>query len=286
MAAEKGSLSLRAGPAPHWRFALRRRHVHLAILAGLLPTAGAALWVYGWSAAARLGLVAGAAVLVELVTQRAMRQPVRVGDFSAVLQGLLLGFLMPADAPWWLLLVGVVAMVVIGKQIFGGTGGYPVNPVFVAWAVLLLSWGNRMTPIGDGALGTGWLPAVWIGGVALVLLGHVRWQAPVGMLLGVVVTAGIFGAAYPGSPGPLEQLATGSVALGIFFLSTDPTCAPANPWPRLLFGLLAGTLLVILRQWGTWAEPVPFALLLANLTSPVLDRTIRAKPLRRITSHA
>jgi len=46
---------------------------------------------------------------------------------------------------------------------------------------------------------------------------------------------------------------------------------------RLLFGLGAGILVVLLRLWGAWPEPIPFALMLMNLTTPLLDR-IRPKP--------
>ena len=277
---------LRAGPAPHWRFGLRRRHANLALLVGLVPVLGASVWAFGWPAATRLAFAAGAAVLVELLTQRAMRQPVRVGDFSALGQGLLLALLLPPTAPLWMILVGVVTMIVAGKQIFGGTGGYPLSPVLIGWAVLLLSWGARVHPVGGALLGTGWLPAVAIGGGALVLLGHVRWQAPVGMLIGVGLSALALRAFYPEVAAPAEQLATGSALLGAFFLAADPTPSPANVWPRLLFGLLAGALLPVLRLWGTWPEAVPFALLLASLASPLLDRALRPKPLGRMASHA
>jgi len=277
---------LRAGPAPHWTSPLRRRHVNLAVVVGLLPAVAAATWVFGWGALGRLALAAGAAVIAELLTQKAMRQPVHVADLSAVGQGLLLALLLPPTAPAWMLLIGVVVMVVVGKQLFGGTGGYPLNPVLVGWAVLLLSWGNRIHPVGElGLLGTAWLPAVWIGGVAVVALGHVKWQAPLGMLVGVGLAAAAFRYFYPEVPTPVEHLGMGSVVLGAFFLSTDSPTAPANPWPRLLFGLFAGAMVVMLRTWGIWPEPVPFALLLANIVSPLLDR-LRLRALRRVTSHA
>jgi electron transport complex protein RnfD len=215
-----------------------------------------------------------------------MRQPERVGDLSALIQGVMFAMLLPPSAPWWLVLIGVFIMIVIGKQLFGGVGGYPISPVLLAWAVLLLSWANRIHPVGDqGLLGTAWIPSIWIGGVALVVLGHLKWQAPLGMLAGVVFTAFGLGTLYPEVGSAAAQLATGSVVFGAFFLATDTTCSPANPWPRLVFGLSAGVLVVLLRLWGTWPEPVPFALLLMSLAAPLFDK-IRPKPLPKVTSHA
>lgn len=276
---------LRAGPAPHLRFGLRRRHLNLALLLGLLPASIAAVAAYGWGAAGRLALAAGAAALVELATQKLMRQPVRVWDLSALGQGLLLAMLLPPTVPVWLVLIGVIVTIVVGKQIFGGVGAYPLHPVLVGWAVLLLSWGNRVYPVDGALLGTAWLPSLWVGGVALVVLGHVKWQAPLSMLVGVGLAALAMRQLYPEVPVPVAQLQTGAAVLGAFFLAADPTCSPANEWPRILYGLLAGALVVVLRHFGTWPEPVPFALLLANLCSPLLDR-LRPRPARRVTSHA
>jgi electron transport complex protein RnfD len=225
-------------------------------------------------------------VLVELLTQRALVQPRRTDDLSALVQGALLALLLPPNVPWWLILVGVVVMIVIGKQLFSGVGGYPLNPVLMAWAVLLLSWGNLIHPIyGIGLLGTAWIPSALIGGGVLAVLGHIKWQAPLGMITGVTLGAVGFGVIFPETLTPTTQLASGSFLLGAFFLATDTTCSPANPLARLLFGVGAGLLVVILRLWGTWPEPVPFALLLMNLVTPLLDR-IRSTPIQRVTSHA
>lgn len=277
---------LRGGPSPHWTGSLNRRHLNLALLIGLAPAVIAAFWTFGWAAAGRIGLAGGAAVLVELLTQRAMKQPERIGDLSALVQGVLLALLLPPGVAWWLLLVGVAVMIVVGKQLFGGVGGYPLNPVLVAWAAMLLSWGNRIHPIGDpGLLGTAWVPAILIGGGVLTVLGHIKWQAPLGMIVGCVAAATGLGLLFPESQTLAEQLSTGSFMLGAFFLATDTTTAPANPLARVIFGLGAGLLVVVLRLWGTWPEPVPFALLLMNLLAPLLDR-IRFKPIARVTSHA
>jgi electron transport complex protein RnfD len=283
MAANASTL-LQAGPPPHVRTALSRRALEVAVLAGLAPTVIAAVVVHGWAALARLALAAGAAVLVEWLTQRAMRQPVRVGDLTAVTQGLLLALLLPPTVPGWMLVVGATFAISVAKHFYGGVGSYPFNPVLIGWAVLLLSWGNRVHPVGDALLGTAWTPSVAIGGATLVVLGHLDWEAPVGAILGVVLAALAFGATGADvAPWP-EQLTTGSVLLGAFFLATDRTCSPANRWPRLLFGAFAGAMVVVLRRYGIWPEPVPFAILLANLVAPLLDR-LRPAARRRLVRH-
>ena len=276
---------LQAGPAPHWRTSLSRRAINLAILVGLAPTVIAAIASFGWGALGRVCLAAGAAAVVEMITQRLMRQPVRIGDLSAIVQGALLALLLPPTVPAWLILAGVVAMVVIAKQLFGGVGSYPFNPVLIAWAVLLLSWGNRIYPAADGLLGTAWTPAALIGGALILVLGHVDWEAPLGLLFGVIVGTLVMRSFYPELGTLQSQLVTGSVYLGAFFLATDTTTSPSNPWPRLLFGLGAGLLIIVLRTYGTWPEPVPFALLLMNTLTPLLDR-LRPAARRRIVSHA
>lgn len=276
---------LQAGPAPHLRSSLSRRSINIALLLGLAPTIVASTIVFGWSGLGRLCLAAGTAVLAELITQHLMRQPVRIGDLSALLQGLLIALLLPPTAPAWLIVVGAVAMIVIGKQLFGGVGSYPFNPVLIGWAVLLLSWGNRIHPMEDGLLCSAWTPATLIGGAVLLLLGHVNWEAPLGLLFGVIVGTLAFRYFYPDIQPVQMQLITGSVYLGAFFLATDTTTSPANPWPRLLYGLGAGVLIIVLRKYGIWPEPVPFALLLMNSLTPLLDR-IRPRAHRRIVSHA
>lgn len=275
---------LQAGPAPHWRSSLSRRSLNAALLVALLPAVGASLYAYGWSALGRLAFAAGTALIIELIAQKLMRQPIRVADLSALLQGLLLALLLPPTAPAWMILIGVIFMIVVAKQLFGGVGGYPFNPVLIGWAVLLLSWGNRVHPINDQLLGTGWTPAVAIGGLLILLLGHIDWQAPLGMLIGVVSAALIFTlAGFELAPWH-EQLLTGSVLLGAFFLVTDTTTSPSNAWPRLLYGVAAGALVVLLRQWGIWAEPVPFALLLMNSATPIFDRW-QPRARQRVVSH-
>lgn len=72
--------------------------------------------------------------------------------------------------------------------------------------------------------------------------------------------------------GPLFHLCTGSVLLGAFFLAPDPGSSPSGHRAMILYGFLAGVLVLVIRQWGIYPDGVPFAILLANLLAPLLDR--------------
>ncbi len=106
--------------------------------------------------------------------------------------------------------------------------------------------------------------------IVLCLLGHIRWQIPLGVLLGVAVFTGVFQGAL--QEGLLEQLSSGHVVLAAFFIASDSTCSPANRLAGFLYGLLVGALIMLIRAYGVWPDAVPFAILLANLLNPHLDR--------------
>jgi electron transport complex protein RnfD len=117
-----------------------------------------------------------------------------------------------------------------------------------------------------------------LGGIALCLLGYIRWQTPLGVILGVAVFTLVFGGALDG--GIFAQLSSGHVMLAAFFIATDSTCSPANRLAVFLYGILIGALIMLIRAYGVWPDAIPFAVLLANLLNPHLDH-IRP-PVRRV----
>lgn len=229
------------------------------------------LWLLGI-----LGMVAlasGFAVLVEYVTQLAMRTPYRALDGHAALMGVLLALLLPPTVPVWVLLVGVAITVFLGKQVFGGIGSYPMHPAVVGWLVLVLSWPNHVYPVGIASVAGGTTAAVVltaVGGLFLWARGVIRPQISLGVLAGVAVFALLFGGRLDG--GFSDQFLKGHVFLAAFFLATDPTSSPANQRAMWLYGFGTGFLIVLIRAFGVWADAVPFAVILMNTVTPLLDR--------------
>ena len=68
-----------------------------------------------------------------------------ITDGSAILTGLLLGFNLPSNLPVWIIIIGALVAIGIGKMTFGGLGNNPFNPALVGRCFLLVSFPAQMT---------------------------------------------------------------------------------------------------------------------------------------------
>lgn len=282
-------------------------------LLALTPAAIMAIVNWGAPALRVMALSMATAVVAEVLASKAMRRPIYVDDLHAVVTGLLFAFLLPASAPWWLVMFGAALCILLGKMAFGGMGASPLNVPIIGWAALYLSWPLLMDPntaelstmfvdplvrlkyfgvqaaqdiplpdllLGRqiGALGASQVGALALGGVLLCAKGTARWEISASFLLGVVVTAALFHTYSPDLyASPLFHVCTGSVVFGAFFLATAPSSSPNRPIPMVLYGLTGGVLVLFIRNFGIYADGVPFAILLINLLMPQLE-LIRPKP--------
>lgn len=311
--AETANVLLAMSAPPYWHSGRTVRQTGFYLLLGLLPAVLSAMVNWGLPALRVMALAVCTCVLVEAICEKLMGRDLAIDDCSSAASGLMLAFLLPASAPWWLVILGAVLAIGLGKMAFGGLGANPLNIPLVGWAILAVSFPILMdanatqldtsfadplvglrafgvdgvaTPISDlllghqiGGLGASQAGALILGGVCLVLLGVVRWLVCLGFFAAVAGLAWLFACLGLPSPalaaGPLFHLCTGTVLLGGFFLASEPGTAPLRPLPMLLYGLVAGSLVMIIRAFGSQADG--FAILLANLLTPYLDM-IRPKP--------
>ncbi len=311
--------------APHWHDGSKISTKNYNIMIAALP---ALLWgisQYGVPALGVIALAMAAAMIWELIMNIAMGKSFTIGDGSAAVTGLLLGMLMPATAPWWVVALGTFLAIVVGKQIFGGIGFNPLNPPLLALAMLVISFkgvfdfdealrnydmGFVMTyplgqakyfgaaaidkfSIGDlfmgkqaGAIGSTFGLGLIAGGVYLILRGYIRWEISLSFLAGVFITALLFNISDSAKyAGPLFHLFTGYTLIAAFFLLPEDSSSPVNFIPMLLFGALAGLLTVLIRNIGAYVDGVPFSILLMNLANPLLDK-IRPKAIGKVRENA
>lgn len=217
--------------APFWhdgsRISLRNYNIALAALPAILL----GIIYYGMPAVGVVSLSISSAIIWEFVFCRVTKRSLTIGDGSAAIIGMLFGMLLPATAPWWLVILGTFVAVVIGKQIYGGIGANPFNPVVVAIAILMISWkdlfdfnetlvnydldfamvyplaalkhfgvsavdsfstGDLLMGKQSGGIGSTFGLGLIAGGIYLIIRGIIRWEISLSFLAGIFITALIF----------------------------------------------------------------------------------------------
>ena len=129
------------------------------VVIALLPALAASVWFFGLGALWVVLTSVLSCVLIEAAIQKfILKVPVSVSDGSAALTGLILAFNLPSNLPIWIIVIGALVAIGIGKMTFGGLGQNIVNPAILGRVFLLVSFPAQMTswpmPNGvDGATG-------------------------------------------------------------------------------------------------------------------------------------
>ena len=131
--------------SPHQHHSENTQRIMLEVLLALAPAGVLAVFFFGIRALLIMFVIVGVAVGTEALIQKLTGRPVAILDLSAAVTGLLLAFNVPVSLPLWMVAIGAVIAIAIGKQVFGGLGHNPFNPALVGRAVLLASWPMQMT---------------------------------------------------------------------------------------------------------------------------------------------
>jgi len=139
----------------------------------------------------------------------------------------------------------------------------------------------RVNPtFGDfGGAGWEWIGNfVAIGGFGLLVRKVIRWHTPAGVLIGLLAMASFAWLLDPDThPSPGFHLFSGGTMLGAFFIATDPVSSPATARGRLVYGSGIGILTWLIRAYGSFPDGIAFAVLLMNVTVPLIERYTRPR---------
>ncbi|HHT65725.1 MAG TPA: RnfABCDGE type electron transport complex subunit D, partial [Clostridiales bacterium] len=131
--------------SPHISTRETTSRIMLDVIIALIPAGVVSVWMFGVKSLWTILLGIGTAVLTEYLIQKMMNKPVTIGDFSAVVTGMLLAYNLPPGSPWWLAVIGSAIAIALVKHVFGGLGHNFMNPALAARAILLACWPVRMT---------------------------------------------------------------------------------------------------------------------------------------------
>jgi len=264
----------------------------------------------------------------ELIFASVYKHDVNEGFFVT---GFIFPLILPPTVPLWQVAVSISFGVVVGKEIFGGTGRNFLNPALVARAFLFFSYSHTLT--GDqvwrvavdglskatplacaskggleaiqssgytalqsflgvipGSIGETSTLACLIGMTFLLVVGVISWRVVLFMFIGGTGAAWAFTfcspetiAAYPAlGLGPMWHFILGGFAFGMVFMATDPVTAAATHVGQIIYGLIVGALVVVVRAFNpAYPEGVMLVVLFGNCFAPALDHFVVAANIRR-----
>ncbi len=292
---------------PHIRSRVTTSNIMLAVVIALLPAAGFGIYNFGLDALILILITVATTVLTEYLYELAMHKKVTVGDFSAVVTGLLLALNLPSSAPWWIGVIGGVFAILVVKMLFGGLGQNFMNPALGARCFLLISYTSIMcnfdcdaytgaTPLASlkagesvnllnmvigktgGTIGETSMIAIVIGACFLILLGIIDLKISGSYLVTFAVFLILFGG-HGFDPVFLSaHLAGGGLMLGAFFMATDYVTRPVTKKGQYVYGVILGILTGIFRLFGPSAEGVSYAIILGNLLVPLIEKATMPRP--------
>lgn len=309
--------NLAVSSSPHLRDNVTTRRIMQEVCLALAPAGIAAIVLFGASAATLIAVSVITAVLAEFCWNKLNKQKTTVGDWSAVVTGLLLAYNLPANAPVWIAVVGAIIAIILVKQMFGGIGSNFMNPALAARAILFVSWSSLMTsypatrfmtdvtssatPLNllgkgtvegvnlmdlffgnvPGVLGETCKLALLLGGVYLILRGIVDWKIPVTFIATVFVCYLV----KDGAEMALYQILSGGLFLGAFFMATDYATSPVTNVGRVIMGVGCGLFLFVIRAYASYPEGCSFAILLMNVATPLIDKYTMPKAFGEVKKH-
>jgi len=116
------------------------------------------------------------------------------------------------------------------------------------------------------------------GGIGLLAINAFTWHAPIAMLASLGFCAGLFHMGEPDLyPSASQHLLTGATMFSAFFIVTDPVSGATSRKGKVVFGIGVGILVFIIRTFGSYPDAFAFAILLMNLSAPLIDTYTRPK---------
>ncbi len=289
---------------PHIRARDTTAKIMLTVVIGLLPATLFGIYNFGLRAALVVAISVATTVLTEYIYERLCKKKITVGDFSAVVTGLLLALNLPVSVPLWIPVVGGVFAILVVKLLFGGLGQNFMNPALAGRCFLLISFPAIMTDFAcdaysgatplaaikagqgvnvmdmiigrtAGTIGETSMVAIVLGACILILAGVIDLKVPGSYIVSFAVFVALFAAlsgrtvsgAYISA-----QLAGGGLMLGAFFMATDYVTRPVTKKGQYVFGIFLGFLTAVFRIFGAGAEGVSYAIILGNLLVPLIEK--------------
>jgi len=286
------------------------------VLYALTPIFLFSVYLYGWRSVAVLAVSLILGSLTEYIVEKGRQKKV---SEAVLVTGVLFAMALPPKTPLWVVAVGIVFAVFMGKEVYGGFGRNVFNPaltgrlfIYITFPTLLAaSWmtpGNfgaaadtvsAATPLmmlhsgaaaelrlsdlffglHGGSIGESSIVLILLAGVYLVYTKTASWRiilSTFGSAAALSIALDLLGV--PGAFPALKSLMSGSLLFISVFMATDPVSAPKKTPAQVIFGIVIGTVAVLLRLFSAFPEGTSFAVLVGNTFASLIDELVARKP--------
>lgn len=292
--------------SPHIRGSVSTVSIMRDVLISLLPAAIAGCLIFGIKSLAVIAVCLIFSVGSEFVFNLIVKKEQTIGDLSAAVTGMILALNLPANVPLWQAAVGSIFAIIVVKCIFGGIGCNVVNPAATARVFMLIAFSGMAKsafPIADtissatplaqleantvpeikdlllgttgGSIGETCAVALLFGAAYLLIRRVISWHIPVAFIGTVFVLS--FLIADFDIMKAVSYVLSGGLLLGAFFMATDYVTSPMTKLGKIIFGIGAGLITVLIRFYGIYPEGVSFAILLMNIVNPYIEKLTQRK---------
>ncbi|NLM05476.1 MAG: RnfABCDGE type electron transport complex subunit D [Tissierellia bacterium] len=133
-----------------------------------------------------------------------------------------------------------------------------------------------------GVMGETFKILIIIAAIYLIYKKVASWQVMLGCLIGFTGLTVLFNLMGVESlANPLEGILQGGFLFGSVFMATDPITTGKTPLGRWIFGILVGSITIIIRGFALFSGGMMFAILIANTFIPIVDYAVNESKKRK-----
>jgi len=226
---------LKVSGSPHVHTDNSVQKLMYGVIYAMIPALLVSIYFFGLGAVKVILMSVVFCMLIEFLVQKyILKSEVTIMDGSAMITGILLAFNVPSNLPWWIILIGAIVSIGVGKMSFGGLGKNIFNPALVGRVFLLISFPVQMTS---------WpIPKALFGGSAVT--DAITGPTPLGIMKEGLAGGKTVQEIMPEIPDYITQLMTGFQGGSLGEVSA--------------LALILGAIYMLYRKIITWQTPTAY----------------------------
>lgn len=302
-------IKLSVGASPHVRNNVNTNIVMIDFLISLLPIILVAIAVFKMKFIILLLFSLLIGILIDYLSSVVLKIEGKSCYLSSIITILLLILTLPINTPLWIVFFGITFSLIVGKLIFGGLGQNLFNPALLGRVFLMMSFPQYIFQYNNidnvtgatmlqlikykdssefvntiffvrkslfginhyNSIGECSLLALIIGFIYLCLRKRVNYRISLIMLITIML-----GGYIAGNNGIYYVLSGGAIFGALYFL-TDPVTSPYTFNGKIVYAILVGVFVVIIRELTSHPEGVAYAILFGNMFTPLFNKLFKPR---------